>query len=65
MITVRNHAKERLEAGELALGVGLRQARTVDIARIMKTAGYDFATRCERPVQTLPSDGSTMRCIIA
>jgi hypothetical protein len=26
----------------LALGVGLRQARTVDIARIMKTAGYDF-----------------------
>ena len=42
MITVRNHAKERLEAGELALGVGLREARTVDIARIMKTAGYDF-----------------------
>jgi 2-keto-3-deoxy-L-rhamnonate aldolase RhmA len=42
MITVRNHAKERLEAGELALGVGLRQARTVDIAKIMKTAGYDF-----------------------
>ena len=31
MVTVRNHAKARLEAGELALGVGLRQARTVDI----------------------------------
>jgi 2-keto-3-deoxy-L-rhamnonate aldolase RhmA len=42
MLAVRNHAKERLEAGELALGVGLRQARTVDIAKIMKTAGYDF-----------------------
>src|ERR671910_692272 len=42
MITVRNHAKECLAAGELALGVGLRQSRTVDIARIMKTAGYDF-----------------------
>jgi hypothetical protein len=42
MITIRNHAKERLEAGELVLGVGLRQARTVDIAKIMKTAGYDF-----------------------
>jgi hypothetical protein len=42
IVTVRNHAKERLDAGELALGVGLRQARTVDIARIMKTAGYDF-----------------------
>ena len=54
MITVRNHAKERLEAGELTLGVGLRQARTVDIARIMKTAGYDFLPRAERPVQTAP-----------
>jgi 2-keto-3-deoxy-L-rhamnonate aldolase RhmA len=42
MITVRNHAKERLEAGDLVLGVGLRQARTVDIGKIMKTAGYDF-----------------------
>jgi 2-keto-3-deoxy-L-rhamnonate aldolase RhmA len=42
MTTVRNYAKDRLEAGELALGVGLRQARTVDIGRIMKTAGYDF-----------------------
>src|SRR5690606_32481892 len=42
MVTVRNHAKERLQAGELVLGVGLRQARTVDIGRIMKTAGYDF-----------------------
>jgi 2-keto-3-deoxy-L-rhamnonate aldolase RhmA len=42
MIAVRNHAKERLAAGELALGIGLRQARTVDIGRIMKTAGYDF-----------------------
>jgi 2-keto-3-deoxy-L-rhamnonate aldolase RhmA len=42
MAKVRNIAKERLQAGEIALGVGLRQARTVDIAKIMKTAGYDF-----------------------
>jgi 2-keto-3-deoxy-L-rhamnonate aldolase RhmA len=42
MAAIRNLAKERLEAGELAIGVGLRQARTVDIAKIMKTAGYDF-----------------------
>ena len=42
MASIRNIAKERLEAGELAIGVGLRQARTVDIAKIMKTAGYDF-----------------------
>ena len=42
MAAIRNVAKERLEAGELAIGVGLRQARTVDIAKIMKTAGYDY-----------------------
>ena len=42
MATIRNIAKERLEAGALAIGVGLRQARTVDIAKIMKTAGFDF-----------------------
>ena len=39
---IRNVAKERLIAGELAIGVGLRQARTVDIAKIMKTAGFDW-----------------------
>ena len=40
--TVRNPARERLEAGELALGVGIRQSRTVDIAAIMKACGYDW-----------------------
>jgi len=42
MATVRNAARERLDAGELALGVILRQARTVDIAPIMKSCGYDW-----------------------
>ena len=37
-----NVARERLEAGQLAIGIGLRQARTVDIGKIMKTCGYDF-----------------------
>jgi hypothetical protein len=32
---VRNAAPERLENGETALGVGIRTARTVDIARMM------------------------------
>jgi 4-hydroxy-2-oxoheptanedioate aldolase len=40
--TLRNPARERLEAGELALGVGIRQSRTVDIAAIMKACGYDW-----------------------
>jgi len=39
---LKNAATERLDAGELALGVILRQARTVDIAPIMKSCGYDW-----------------------
>jgi 2-keto-3-deoxy-L-rhamnonate aldolase RhmA len=39
---LKNAARERLAAGELALGVILRQARTVDIAAIMQSCGYDF-----------------------
>src|SRR5438552_12871348 len=39
---LKNSAKERLDAGELALGVILRQARTVDIAPVMKSCGYDW-----------------------
>ncbi len=40
--SLRNAARDRLDAGELALGVGLRQSRTVDIAAIMKACGYDW-----------------------
>jgi 2-keto-3-deoxy-L-rhamnonate aldolase RhmA len=39
---LRNTARDRLAAGELALGVGIRQSRTVDIASIMKACGYDW-----------------------
>ncbi|MBT5263320.1 MAG: aldolase [Rhodospirillaceae bacterium] len=42
MTTIRNVAKEKLDAGELAIGVGLRQARTVDIGKAMRTAGFDW-----------------------
>ena len=42
MSEARNSARERLEAGEIAVGVGLRQARTVDIAAAMKTCGFDW-----------------------
>jgi len=40
--TLRNAACERLAAGELAVGVIIRQARTVDVAPIMKACGYDW-----------------------
>ena len=39
---LKNAARERLDRGELALGVILRQARTVDIAPIMQSCGYDW-----------------------
>src|ERR1700687_3222245 len=39
---LNNAARDRLDKGELALGVILRQARTVDIAPIMKVARYDW-----------------------
>jgi 4-hydroxy-2-oxoheptanedioate aldolase len=41
-MTMRNTARERLTKGELALGMGLRQARTVDIAAAMATCGFDW-----------------------
>jgi 2-keto-3-deoxy-L-rhamnonate aldolase RhmA len=43
MPTIANKAKERLAAGQLALGMGLRQARTVDIGRVLAACGFDFA----------------------
>lgn len=42
MATIRNLAKEKLVAGEVAVGIGLRQARSVDVGKIMKTCGYDW-----------------------
>ena len=42
MVTIRNTALERLKDGDLAVGIGLRQARTVDIAKAMRTAGFDW-----------------------
>lgn len=37
-----NRTKARLKAGGLTLGMGLRQARTVDIATIAGTCGFDW-----------------------
>lgn len=42
MLNIPNPMREKLDRGELALGVGLRGARTVEIARAMKTAGFDW-----------------------
>ena len=42
MSVVPNHARIRLEQGQLSLGIGLRQARTPDIAEIAHAAGFDW-----------------------
>lgn len=42
MQQVVNAARQRLDKGEIALGVGIRGVRGVEIARLMKTAGYDW-----------------------
>src|SRR5437773_602153 len=42
MAELKNAARQRLDAGEMALGIILRQARTVDIAPVVKSCGYDF-----------------------
>ena len=42
MSIVVNHARRQLDAGRLALGMGLRQARTVDTAQLAATAGFDW-----------------------
>jgi 2-keto-3-deoxy-L-rhamnonate aldolase RhmA len=42
MVIIPNHTKRQLIAGKLALGMGVRQARTVDIAAVAKTCGYDW-----------------------
>ncbi len=42
MSAIPNHALQCLKAGQLSLGLGLRQSRTVDIAPIAKMCGYDW-----------------------
>jgi staphyloferrin B biosynthesis citrate synthase len=37
-----NPVKERMQAGEAALGMNIRLARSADIARIAKATGHDF-----------------------
>src|SRR5947207_1994381 len=41
MTSVPNHALRQLRAGKLAIGLGLRQARTVDIAQMATVPGID------------------------
>src|SRR5207244_10553625 len=39
---VRNVAREKLEQGQLSLGVGIRLSRSVEIAKAMAVSGFDW-----------------------
>jgi 2-keto-3-deoxy-L-rhamnonate aldolase RhmA len=41
-VTVRNAAREKLEQDHLSLGVGIRMTRSVEIAKAMAVAGFDW-----------------------
>lgn len=41
-MAIRNEAKHRLARGELALGLGIRQSRTVDTAPWARACGFDW-----------------------
>jgi 4-hydroxy-2-oxoheptanedioate aldolase len=42
MQRLTNPVKERLDKGELAIGMGVRGLRGVEVARLMKSAGFDW-----------------------
>ena len=41
-MTIRNSARERLEREEVSIGLGVRLARTVDIAKVARATGFDW-----------------------
>ena len=42
MAVIQNVTKQKLSAGELSLGIGVRIARGVEIAKVAKVCGYDW-----------------------
>ena len=42
MAVIKNITKQKLAAGELSLGMGVRIARGVEIAKVAKVCGYDW-----------------------
>jgi 4-hydroxy-2-oxoheptanedioate aldolase len=39
---IRNSARERLDRGEVSIGLGVRIARTVEIAKVARASGFDW-----------------------
>ncbi|HEY2338447.1 MAG TPA: aldolase/citrate lyase family protein [Burkholderiales bacterium] len=61
MAVVPNHALRQLRAGKLAVGLGVQFARTVNIAQLGKTAGFDWLfIDCEH--SSLDLDAAAQLC---
>src|SRR5258707_12739238 len=62
MAAVRNVARDKLEQGQLALGVGIRMSRSVEIAKAMAVAGFDWLfLDMEHGVMSLEGDEAIER----
>ena len=64
MKKIQNVALDRLRGGDLAVGIGLRQARTVDIAQAMKTAGFDWLF-IDMEHNSMDLDTAVQICVVA
>jgi 2-keto-3-deoxy-L-rhamnonate aldolase RhmA len=62
--TFRNPLKERLIRGEIAVGVSVRQSRSVEIAKIAKTCGFDWLF-IDLEHAALSIDTATQMCVAA
>ena len=58
----RQSGPQRLHEGKLSLGCGLRLARTIEIARTLKHAGYDFMF-VDLEHGTIPLDIAAQMCM--
>jgi 2-keto-3-deoxy-L-rhamnonate aldolase RhmA len=64
MASFVNPARERLKKGELALGVGIRLSRTVEIAKAMATGGFDWLF-IDMEHGTIGLDTAAQMCVAA
>jgi 2-keto-3-deoxy-L-rhamnonate aldolase RhmA len=64
--TLINPVKARMQAGEVALGMPVRLARSGDIARIAKTTGHDFIfIDCQHSLFNLETIGQIASAALA
>lgn len=64
MQPIENVTRERLDAGEIALGLGIRIARTVEVAKAVKTCGYHWLF-IDMEHGTLSVDSAAQLCVAA